>query len=206
MAPLSPQSSSPGVIRSRLWLHPAAGAAATLCICCGSATPNANTPSGPLPAYSGHAAELFDDEIDPGAVGFATDQAAASSDDAALRERTQTGDAVVRARVVTVTSTSKNDHPAWQVGLRPIETLTGKRPPEGDFTFVVGSRGASAGIVRSLEGRLVGTSFVVFLREFAGAADASGVAGPPQTHFHMGKDDKAELDAVRGASVLGEVR
>src|SRR5205823_6348936 len=45
--------------------------------------PDANSPSRPLPAYEGHQAELFDDAIDPRAVGLNLDEARTPQTDAA---------------------------------------------------------------------------------------------------------------------------
>ena len=92
----------------------------------------------PLSPYAGHVTELFDDVIEPAAVGYqGADDGDSRKGDALLRERTQTGDAVVRARVVTVTSGPESQGDGWRIGLRTLETIAGKRPPEGDFTFVV---------------------------------------------------------------------
>jgi hypothetical protein len=184
--------------------------AASLCICCGGAEAHARGPAGPLLPYAGHVTELFDDVIEPAAVGYQdADQGGAPKDDALLRERTQTGDAVVRARVVTVTSGPESQGHGWRIGLRTLETVAGKRPPEAEFTFVVEGKAPAAGIVRMLDARLVGATFVVFVRTFDHADDASdpGAAhGAAELHFHFAKDDKDELGAVREASLLGEVK
>ncbi len=159
-----------------------------------------------MPLYSGHSAELFDDAIEPGAVGYGgAYRASEPKNDTLLRERTQNGDAVVRARVVTVTSSPEDNGHSWQIGLRTLETLAGKRPPDGDFTLRVEGQGPAAGIVRALEARLVGATFVVFVREFD-AAKGGGQEVETQLHFHLGKDDADELGAVRQASLLGDVR
>ena len=129
-------------------------------------------------------------------MGYGGDRAIAPKNDALLRERTQTGDAVVRARVVTVTSSPEDNGHTWLIGLRTLEKLAGKRPLDREFSFRVEGQGPAAGIVRALEARLVGATFVVFAREF----DAG------QLHFHFGKDDTDELGAVREASLLGDVR
>jgi hypothetical protein len=187
--------------------------AVSLCICCEGAEQPARAPEAPassLSPYAGHVTELFDDVIEPEAVGRqGSDSGDSRKNDALLRERTQTGDAVVRARVVTVTSEPESQGDGWRLGLRPLETLAGKHPPEGEFTFVVEGKGPAAGIVRTLEARLVGATFVVFVRTFGhvdtGSA-ASSAPGAAELHFHIAKDDKDELGAVREASLLGEVR
>lgn len=180
--------------------------AALLCICCADTTPQSRGTTTPLIPYTGRSAELFDDAIEPAAVGYSGGgQGVAPRSDALLRERTQTGDAVVRARVVTVTSNAEDTGPSWDIGLRTLETLAGKHAPDKDFTFRVGGQGVAAGIVRSLEARLVGSTFVVFMREFGSAGAGDQPAGR-QLHFHFGKDDTDELAAVRQASLLGDVR
>ncbi len=188
----------------------AVASAVSLCICCGGAEAPARGPTVALSPYSGHATELFDDVIEPGAVGYqGADEGGGPKDSALLRERTQTGDAVVRARVVTVTSGPESQGDGWRIGLRTLETVAGKRPPEGEFTFVVQGKAPAAGVVRMLEARLVGATFVVFVRTFGHADDGSDVGGGdkgPELHFHFAKDDKDELGAVREASLLGEVK
>jgi hypothetical protein len=190
-----------------LWTHGGATSCAVLlCVCCEGATPPSRSPTASLPPYSVHDAELFDDAIEAAAAGYqGADQGVAPKKDALLRERTQTGDAVVRARVVTVTSSLADDGHSWQIGLHTVENLAGKRPPDTDFTFRIDGQGAAAGIVRALEARLVGTMFVVFLREFSPGKGESEQGGR-EIHFHFGRDDAAELGAVREASLLGEVR
>jgi hypothetical protein len=188
----------------------AAACAALLCICCEGAEQPARAPEAPLSPYAGHVTELFDDVIEPEAVGYqGADYGDSRKNDALLRERTQTGDAVVRARVVTVTSGPESRGAGWRIGLRTLETVAGKRPPVNEFTFIVEGNGPAAGIVRMLEARLVGTTFVVFVRRFDhadnGGAREADPAGAEQ-HFHFAKDDKDELGAVREASLLGEVR
>jgi hypothetical protein len=163
--------------------------------------------------YSGHDAALFDDAIEPVAVGYGSygtvDTGSSPKNDMLLRERTETGDAVVRARVVTVTSDPEASGAGWRIGLHVLETVAGKRPPPNDLTFVVGGTAPAAGIVRTLEARLVGTTFVVFVREFGRAPnpnDESGDERGAELHYHFARDDKDELGAVRRFSLLAEVK
>jgi hypothetical protein len=160
----------------------------------------AASPGRPLPRYDTEAAELFDDAIEPAAVGYTLDSTP-SSKRPHLRERTLAADAVVRARVVTLTSNHEEGEGSWQMGLRTIDTVAGKNPP-GTFTLRIKTSDPSAGIVRSNEGQIAGMTFVVFVHEFAGGADGA----PPELHFHVAPDSKDELDAVHQAALLGEVR
>src|SRR5579884_3938252 len=103
---LAPRTLAVSTIEGRMdraaWALAASLAAAPLAAC-GGGTPGARSPDRPLPPYTGHAVDLFDDGIEPSAVGYPTDQGVNPAGDARLRERTQTGDEVVLARVTTVT-------------------------------------------------------------------------------------------------------
>src|SRR4051794_40119911 len=90
----------------------------------------ANSPSRPLPAWAGHATELFDDTIEPRAVGLELDRGGpAPRTDALLRERAQTGDAVVRVRVDTVTAQDDGVTARYDLGLRTLQNLGGEHAP-----------------------------------------------------------------------------
>lgn len=97
----------------------------------------ADGPDREYAPYTGRAVDLFDDGIDPIAVGYQLEPGPAPATDARLRERVQTGDAVVRARVVTVTSKKEDSGRSWQLGLHMIERLAGTGPLEADFTLDV---------------------------------------------------------------------
>jgi hypothetical protein len=159
----------------------------------------------PLSSYGGHAAELFDDTIEPSAVGFEVGGGGQLSAAQALTERTQSADSVLLARVVTVTSQPDPAGRSWQVGLHTLANLAGPRPRSGDFTLSVAASDPAAGILRAVEARLVGVTFVVLLREFASASSERG-GSVTATHFHVVHDSREQLDAIHAAAVLGEVR
>jgi hypothetical protein len=161
-------------------------------------------PDRPLPAYAGHAAELFDDAIEPGAVGYPSDQDGPPSADNRLRERTQVGDAVVRARVTTVTAKVEESGRSWQLGLHTIERLAGAGPLDPDFTLLVAANDPAAGIVRAFEARLIGTQVIAFVREFAKAGAPPGEPG--DLRFHLAADSAEEKKAVTAAQLLEQVR
>jgi len=170
----------------------------SVALACG--TPDPNAPTRPLPAYEGHQAELFDDAIDPRAVGLNLDDVHTPQSDAAVRERTQVGDAVVRARIETVTAKRDGDNVEYQLGLQIIEKLTGEHPPPDEFTVRLDKGSPSAGIVRSLDARLGGKSFVVFLREFKGSDNE------PRFYAHFAPDSKDVVAAVKDAMALSEFK
>ena len=196
-----------------------AGIARVLCVAialvdsaaCGAATSEVRVPERALPAYAGHDAQLFDDAIESDAVGFDLDRApprpqdpsapaSATSGGPLLLERAQAGDAVVRARLTTITSSAGDQ--GWQVGFHTIERLAGTGPLAVDFGVLVGPTAPSAGVLRALEGTLVGKTFIVFVREFA-RGDA---AGESSLHFHLTHDGSADVAAVRAAVALEQVR
>lgn len=166
---------------------------------CGSSK-DANAPSRPLPTYAGRAAELFDDSIEPAAVGLDFDKSYLPKSDPLLRERTQLGDAVVRVRVSTVTA--KNDGPAttYQVGLVTLEKIAGDHPPPATFTVQIDKTSEAHGIMKNLESRLVGYLFVAFVREFVRPD------GDRDIHFHLTPDTKEVRAAVTDAMTLAGIQ
>jgi hypothetical protein len=176
---------------------------------CGAGTPSSHTP-GNFPPYGGHATELFDDGIEPDAVGLATDRASNPGADNSLRERAQVGDAVVRARVMTVDESTSR---VWQLAFHTMEIIhkgsgsgmnqsSQPTPFDADFALQVEPTDPSAGIVNSMSNRLVGHTFVVYLRTFA----HPDTTEDGDVHFHIAADSKEQIEAVRSAIMLGEVR
>src|SRR5450432_3216999 len=165
---------------------------------CGGPDPNA--PTRPLPAYEGHLAELFDDAIDPRAVVLNLDDTRTPQTDAAVRERTQVGDAVLRVKVQTVTSKQEGESVEYQLGLQVIEKLAGEHAPPDEFVVRLDKSAPSAGIVRSLDSRLGGKPFVCFVREF------KSPNGEPRLYAHFASDSKDVVAAVKDAMALSEFK
>ncbi len=159
-------------------------------------SPSANGPNRPVPAYGGHAADLFDDTIEARAVGLDPEAAGSVRGDPVFRERVQLGDATVRVLVDTVTTKQEDTGASYQIGFRVLETLAGVHPPPANFNVKVDKTSPSAGILKSYESALVGKRFVAFLRLF-GSGD-----GEREYHFHLSSDSKDVIAAVREASVL----
>ncbi len=167
-------------------------------VSCGG--PDANSPSRQLPPYEAHQAELFDDAIEPRAVGLNFDESRTPQTDALVRERTQVGDAVVRAKVQTVTQKRNGDDVEYQLGLQVLEKLSGEHAPTDEFVVPLDKTSPSAGIVRSLDARLGGKTFVVFLRQF------KGPDGEPRYYAHFAADSKDVIAAVKDAAALSEFK
>src|SRR5262249_53298942 len=135
------------------------------CVAAGAVGLACNTAAAgrpPLAPYDATAAALFDDEIEPRAIGLELVQGVDARRDAKLRERVQTGDETARVQVTTVTARGSGADPSYQISLRVVEAVVGHGP--GSLS-VVPNR-ASVGLVRSFEGQLVGKRFIAFLRQF----------------------------------------
>lgn len=164
---------------------------------CGPSGPD---PNRPVATYSGRAADLFDDSIDPAAVGLDFDKGYAPKLDKALKERAVQGDAVLRVRVSTVTAKTDGPDAVYQIGMHTVEKIAGKNPPPTDFTLTIDKNSESYGILKNFESRLVGYAFVAFVREFAHPG------GDRELHFHLAPDTKEVKGAVSDALVLGEFK
>ncbi len=155
-----------------------------------------------LPAYSGPSADEFDDAIEPHAVGLELETYASPSSDPALRKRSEAADLVVRARIATVTGESEAGNRSYELSFKTVERLTSKKDsPIGEaFTVKIDRRSPSLGVLRAMEGQLIGRTLVVFAKEFARAD------GEHEVHFHAAADSAAVASAVRQAVILEEVK
>lgn len=169
-------------------------------VACGGGTTATADSSRPVTPYSGRQADLFDDSIEPAAVGLDFDKGYSPRADKTLRERAQVGDAVLRVRVLTVTAKTDGPDQLYQLGLRTLEKLAGKNAPPADFTVQISKGSESHGIMKNFESRLVGYAFVAFVREFAHPN------GDREVHFHLAPDTKEVKAAVGDAMLLGEVK
>ena len=193
-----------------LSLGRAAGLAAAMSLLgllgCGGEGAGGSRPVGPpSPAYGERDAVLFDDGIEAGALGFEI-AGSTGKDGKLINERVAASDGVVRARVVTVTSKVEESGSGLLLSLRSVETLTGNGAPRGDFVVFESSKASSAGLLMAAANRLVGLTFIAYVRRFAVAAhdDADGAEGSERDgilHFHLAKDGKDEQDRVRAGSL-----
>jgi hypothetical protein len=165
---------------------------------CGSGN-GPSAPTRPLPGWAGHAAELFDDSIEPAAVGLDFDRGYTPRSDPALRERTQVSDAVLRVKVSTVTARKDGPDATYQLGLHTVEKISGEHPPPPDFTVTINKASEAHGIMKNFESRLVGYAFIAFVREFVRPD------GDRDIHFHLAPDTKEVKGAVGEALTTYEM-
>ena len=152
-----------------------------------------------LPPWLGHDQELFDDGIDPAAVGLSMDGTSPRSDPL-LKERALSADVVARVKVTTVTVDSVGDdsmvHLGILVGDPPLRTPT---IPDQRFELLIRPSGRAFGIARAFDARLQGLIFVGFLKRFAGPD------GEPEIHWHLSADTPEMVAAVKDAVALAEL-
>lgn len=152
-----------------------------------------------LPPWDDHARAVFDDNIDPAAVGYTMDAPSARSD-RFLRERAQTGELVGRLLVKTAGVNSVGDDATYQLGVQVIPPLLGQNPKieERNLDLVIKSSSPAFGIAKALDQRIQGLTFVGFIRRFA-SADGSEI----ELHWHLSPDTADVVEAVKEAEALG---
>lgn len=159
---------------------------------------SADSVSG-LSRWEGRAIEVFNDGIDPAAVGLSMDGVGPRSDPF-LRERAQTAEVVAQVRVTTVTVDTIGDdktyHLGVQVGVPPLAT---PKIQDRSFELIIRPQSPAFGIARAFDARLQGMTFVGFIRRFAGPE------GDAVIHWHLSADTAEVLAAVKDAVALAEL-
>jgi hypothetical protein len=153
---------------------------------------------GSFSAYTGHAVELFDDKIDAAAVGLATINTNPKSDPV-LHERVTQAEAIARMRVSTVTVDMVGGQPTYHVSIELVASIVSKGFSENRVELSIGPSSPSFGIVKWLDTRIIGRTFVGFIRRFAGAEE-------PIVRFHLSADTADVLSAVREAAALADLK
>ena len=152
-----------------------------------------------LPLWQGHATELFDDNIDPSAVGLSMEGPSPRAD-RFLRERSQTADVVARVRVNTVTVDTVGDDTTYHLNIQVgVPTLAKPKIEDRAFELIIRSSNRAFGIARAFDSRLRGQTFIGFVNRFANQD------GEPEVHWHLAPDTAEVAAAVKEAVALGEL-
>jgi len=165
-------------------------------VACGGRPASSPSPQN-LPVYAGNATQLFDDRIDATAVGLA-DVSENPRTDPVLRARVQNAEVVARARVSTVTIDSVGGRPVYRLRFTFVEPPVVARFAGEQIEIAVRDDSPAFGIVKWLDTKLIGYSFVAFFHRFAGNSE-------PEVRFHLSPDDPQVVSAVRDASALSEL-
>jgi hypothetical protein len=153
-----------------------------------------------LSMWDDRARVVFDDNIDPAAVGYTMDAPSARADKF-LRERAQTADLVGRLRVQTVTVDTIGDDSTYHIGLQVVPPLFMPNPKieEHSLELVIKPVSSAYGIAKALDQRMQGITFIGFVHRFA-SADGTEI----ELHWHMSPDTGEVAEAVRESVALAE--
>jgi hypothetical protein len=167
---------------------------------CGSSeTSTRRTTPEKLLRYEGQATALFDDRIDANAVGLA-DVASKPRTDPVLRARTQNAEAVARVRVATVSVDVAAGKPLYRLTLDLAGGALVRRGfSDNRVEIAVRPDSPAFGVVKWLDTRLIGRTFIGFFHRFAGPAEEADLK------FHLSADDPEVVAAVREAATLREI-
>ena len=152
-----------------------------------------------LPNWVGTDKDLFDDQIDPAALGFMPGKTARK--DEILWARAQASEITGRLRIQTVTVDSRGGDARYHLGLRFANQLLAPTDlEEREFEVTIDVRDPAYGVAKALDTGLQGRTFVGFLKRFAGADDQVEV------HFFLAADSAEVAAAVQEAVAIKEVR
>lgn len=169
---------------------------AALSACGGS--PKAKSPGWDLQRYEGELVDLFDDNIDPAAVGLSM-EAQSPAADPLLRPRAQRADVVARIRVQTVTRDSVGAKTSYILGVQVgTPTLMPTKVLDQSYDLVIDKHESAFGLVQSLEQQLRGMTFIGFIKRFAGDDG-------PELHWHLTADTEEVAQVIGEIAVLEEV-
>jgi hypothetical protein len=170
------------------------------CAGCGSGSAQSVGAADPssIAQYTGRTVELFDDKIDAAAVGLA-DVNVRPRSDPALRERVTQAEAIAQMRVSTLTVDMVGGSPVYHVNLVLVTSLVSKGFSESRIELSIGPTSPSFGIVKWLDTRIIGRTFIGFIRRFAGPEE-------PIIRFHLCADSPDVLAAIREAAALADLK
>lgn len=160
-------------------------------------TPIPVVPSRPvaLPAWEGEQRQIFDDAIDPSAIGVSMSGASPALDPL-LKVRTQTADLVGRFTVATVTQDRNGESAQIHLTLRVEPTPLLRRGIDGPFVELLVTEATEAfGLVTTYESALRGRTFIGFVKRFAGTDG-------PALHWHLTADAP---DVAQGAALAADL-
>lgn len=164
--------------------------------CVDQAGPAAQAGAAGLPKWEAHAREVFDDALDPAAVGLQMEGPSPRSD-RFLRERSQLADVVGVMRISTVTVDTIGEAKRVHVGV-DVATPTLAKPKIDERSFDLSLGSGSSVLPAGFESRLRGRTFVGFVRRFVGDD------GEPVVHWHLSANTPEVLAAVKDAVALQE--
>src|SRR5688500_855140 len=120
-----------------------------------------------MPLWVGHAQKVFDDDIDPNALGLSMDGRSPRSDPF-LRERAQTAEIVARVKVQTVTADSVGDSTTFHITmLVGVPQLAKPKIDDLQIEVLIRPSSNSYSIAKQFDASLRGRTFIGFFHRFA---------------------------------------
>ncbi|MEZ4297943.1 MAG: cobalamin ABC transporter substrate-binding protein [Polyangiaceae bacterium] len=168
---------------------------------CGDTVGEAKGPSpADLPVWDARARVIFDDNIEPAAVGYTLDIPSARGDKF-LRERALTAELGARFRVQTVTVETIGDDSTYHLGVQVATPTLVPNPKIEDkvLELVIKPTTPAFGIARAMDQRMQGLTFIGFVHRFA-SADGTEV----ELHWHFSPDTADVAETVKEAVALAE--
>lgn len=162
---------------------------------CGASVLGPN--SADLEPWQGQLQNLFDDSVDPSAIGLAGPSF--STAQGAVQQRADKADYIVFARAVTVSTQGVDKALSYLISLRiEPEPVAGPKPPFDSLDLTITQDNPSFSLVKARDMQLTGTRFVAFLRFFPGSPD-------PVIHWHLARDGQDVVHAINNATLLSSV-
>ncbi len=175
-------------------------ALASLLLGCDDPAPTPpRTPDGAaIGPWGGDWAVLFDDGIDPSALGYSIDGRNPALDPL-LKPRSRNAELAARMKLLGVSRDANGTRTRYLLSLRVgLPPLTRARLQEVDLELPVTQGTSAFELVSSNENSLGGRIFVGFVRRFAGSEG-------PVLHWHLTADSPEVAQAVQTAAALGDL-
>lgn len=167
---------------------------------CGASGPEAQSAKKlNLPKWDGVLRDLFSNEVEPAAMGLGAPKVA-SRTDRTLWARATASDVVGRARIQTVTVDRRAGVETYRLGIQfATPTLASPRTDDTTFELTITPSDPAYGMVKALDTRVQGKTFVAFVKRFAGADDEIEV------HFYLSPDSADVAKVIQEAVAVQEV-
>lgn len=151
-----------------------------------------------LPPYDASQANVFGDTIAPELFGIPGDGRPAV-EDPRLIPRTEQADAVLRARIATITRDQLDDQTSFIFVLRPVgPPILGTSPSSDSIELRLQPGHPSLQYVQHRQSALTGKTVLLFLRRYNDGGDVV-------LHFHVQPDDPSVIEAIERVKVLDEL-
>jgi hypothetical protein len=161
-------------------------------VACGSPSPKTASAVAGLPEYTPEEATLFGDTLSPTLFGLPKRDEGSSN--LKLADRSRGADAVIPARVSTITRESLAGAQAFVLVLTPDGPPVVGQTPKDPLEFRI-HQGGSMARVQAEDSKLVGMRLLVFVKRYS-------EAGEPTYHFHGESDTPAIRGDVKSAKRL----